>query len=145
MKTMASFSSAGANAERTHAGSRKASRPEVWNVGTPNVELVIRSIDIHGHKYNVVSDIAQRKASERGLGVNRRTAETVGGGALLGTLVGAIAGVGTGAAVGAVAGTAGGAAVQVLTKGDRVHVPAETLLTFQLDRPIRLAGYQQSG
>jgi hypothetical protein len=64
----------------------------------------------------------------------------VGGGALLGTLVGAIAGGRTGAAIGAAAGAVGGAAVQVITKGDRVVVPSESILTFRLERPIRIRG-----
>jgi hypothetical protein len=112
-------------------------------VGTPQLELAVRSLTVNGRTYNVVSDVSQQEAEREGLGANRRTAETVGGGALLGTLIGAIAGGGTGAAIGAAAGAAGGAAVQVLTKGDHVRVPAETLLTFRLDRPIRLVGYQR--
>src|SRR5581483_11729069 len=111
-------------------------------VGTPQLELAVHSITVNGRKYNVVSDVTEQEAENKGLGANRRTAETVGGGALLGTLIGALAGGGTGAAVGAVAGAAGGAAVQVLTRGDRVRVPAETLLTFQLDRRLRLVGYR---
>ena len=112
-------------------------------VGTPQLELAVRSITVNGRKYDVVSDVAQEEAQNKGLGRNRRTAETVGGGAILGTLIGAIAGGGSGAAIGAVAGAAGGAAVQVLTRGDHVRVPVETLLTFRLDRPIRLEGYRR--
>jgi hypothetical protein len=110
---------------------------------TPQLGLAVRSITVNGHKYNVVSDISEQEAGQKGLGANRRTAEMVGGGAVLGTIIGAIAGGGTGAAIGAAAGAAGGAAVQVLTKGDHVRVPAETLLTFRLDRPIRLEGYRR--
>jgi hypothetical protein len=33
--------------------------------------------------------------------------------------------------------------VQVLTKGREVNVPAETILTFRLDQPLRL--YEYSG
>jgi hypothetical protein len=69
------------------------------------------------------------------LGANERTARNVGGGAALGAVIGAIAGGGSGAAVGAAIGAAGGAAAQVLTRGESVHVPAETLLTFRLERP----------
>ena len=64
--------------------------------------------------------------------------EMLGGGAALGGLLGAIAGGGKGAVIGAVAGAAAGGAVQVLTKGDRVRVPAETVLKFDLDEPARL-------
>jgi hypothetical protein len=110
--------------------------------GTPRLELALRSITVNGRNYEVASDISEQQASQEGLGANRRTGEMVGGGAALGTLIGAIAGGGTGAAIGAVAGAAGGAAVQVVTRGDKVHVPAETLLTFRLDRRLRLVGYR---
>jgi hypothetical protein len=62
----------------------------------------------------------------------------VGGGALLGTVVGAIAGGGKGAAIGALVGGGGGAAAQVITKGNKISVPAESLLTFKLDQPLQL-------
>jgi hypothetical protein len=119
------------------------SSTEGGTLSTPQLELAVRSMTVNGHKYNVVSDISEQQAAQEGLGANRRTAEMVGGGAVLGTIIGAIAGGGTGAAIGAAAGAAGGAAVQVLTKGDHVRVPAETLLTFRLDRPIRLEGYRR--
>ena len=77
----------------------------------------------------------------RSLRRNRRTAEMVGGGAALGTLLGAIAGGGKGAAIGAVAGAGAGGTAQVLTKGKTVKIPAETILRFQLDRPLHLSGY----
>jgi hypothetical protein len=66
----------------------------------------------------------------------------VGGGAALGTIIGAIAGGGSGALAGAAIGAGAGAVTQVLTKGDRVRVPAETVLNFRLDQPIQLEGYQ---
>jgi hypothetical protein len=73
-----------------------------------------------------------------GIGANKRTAETVGGGAALGTLIGAAAGGGKGAVLGGLAGAAAGALVQVLTQSKEVKIPAETVLAFQLDEPIRL-------
>jgi len=71
-------------------------------------------------------------------GKNKRTAEAVGGGAALGTIIGAIAGGAKGAAIGVLVGAAGGAGVQVLNKGKDVRVPAETLLTFTLNKPASL-------
>jgi hypothetical protein len=65
-------------------------------LGTPQLELALRSLTVNGH---VVSDISQQEASDRGLRANRRTGETVGGGAL----IGAMASVGTGAAIGVAA------------------------------------------
>ena len=64
------------------------------------------------------------------------TAKKVGGGAVLGAIVGAIAGGGKGAAVGAGVGAGAGATVQVLTKGEQVRVPSETLLEFRLEQPF---------
>lgn len=100
------------------------------------VELGLKSFTAGGRTYTVETDTTT--AGEEGIGLNPRTGRWVGGGAALGTLVGAIAGGGTGAAVGAAAGAAAGAAGQILTKGDRVDVPAETVLTYRLDRPLRL-------
>ncbi|MCL5744976.1 MAG: hypothetical protein M1541_13790 [Acidobacteria bacterium] len=116
----------------------------VTNVSTGTVRsgeigLALQSITINGRNYLVQASTTV--SGNRGLGANRRTGEMVGGGALLGTLIGAVAGGGTGAAIGAVTGAAGGAAVQVITKGKEVRVPAESVLTFRLDEPIRLQNY----
>ena len=64
------------------------------------------------------------------------TAKKVGVGAVAGTIIGAIAGGGKGAAIGAGVGAGAGAAVQVMTKGEQVHVPSETLLDFRLEQPF---------
>ena len=99
--------------------------------------LDLDSIRVNGRLYHVSSsDIQARDAN--GLGKNKRTGEMVGGGAVLGTLLGALAGGGKGAAIGAVAGAAAGGGVEVATKGHEIRVPAETLLTFRLDRPLEL-------
>ncbi len=99
--------------------------------------LDVESVTVQGRRY-LVSTAELERSSRRGIGRNRRTAEMVGGGALVGTLLGAIAGGGKGALIGAIAGAATGGAVQVLTKGKEVKVPAETVLTFRLDQPLRL-------
>jgi hypothetical protein len=114
---------------------------DAGTVGTAQVALALRSITVNGRNYTVTTD-TETRAGEEGLGANRRTAEMVGGGAVLGTVIGAIAGGGTGAAVGAAVGAAGGAAAQVLTRGDEVRVPAETLLRFRLDSPVQLQGFR---
>src|SRR5689334_3429391 len=107
--------------------------------GSPNLVLDLQSVTVQGRRYLVeTSDLEQ--SSRSGIGKNRRTAEMVGGGAALGTLLGAVAGGGKGAAIGAVAGAAAGGTAQVLTRGKEVKVPAETLLTFRLEEPLRLQG-----
>jgi hypothetical protein len=104
---------------------------------SPEVILGLDSITIRGHRYEVNSaDLEQ--GGNKGIGKNRRTGEYVGGGAALGTLLGAIAGGGKGAAIGAVAGAAAGGTTQVLTKGKEVKIPAETTLRFRLDQPLSL-------
>jgi hypothetical protein len=106
-------------------------------VGTSNLTLALAAIFTGGRNYTVETDIAERQGTQ-GLGANERTARNVGGGAALGALIGAIAGGGSGAAAGAAIGAAAGGTAQVLTRGDAVRVPAETVLTFQLEEPIRL-------
>jgi hypothetical protein len=62
----------------------------------------------------------------------------VGGGAALGAIIGAIAGGGTGAAVGAASGAAVGTGVQVMTRGQVLRIPAETILEFRLQSPLEV-------
>jgi hypothetical protein len=106
-------------------------------ISGPELSLDVQSVTVGGRRYLVSTQDVQQ-GSQEGIGKNRRTAEMVGGGAALGTLLGAIAGGGKGAVIGAIAGAAAGGAAQVLTKGKQISVPAETLLTFRLDQPIRL-------
>lgn len=108
-------------------------------VQSNEVALGLQSVTVNGRTYNVAAnDVQQQSGDDRGLGANKRTAVMTGGGAALGTLVGAIAGGGKGAAIGALVGGGGGAAAQVLTRGKNVNIPAETVLTFRLDQPISL-------
>jgi len=93
---------------------------------------------VEGQQYLVSTSDLQEKGRQ-GLGANKRTAEMTGGGAALGAIIGAIVGGGKGAAIGAGAGAGGGALTQILTKGGSIKVPAETVLTFQLDKPVRIA------
>jgi outer membrane lipoprotein SlyB len=109
--------------------------------GTEDGYLVLdlESVTINGVRYAVSVDPTQTEEATRereGLGANKRTAGYVGGGALLGTIIGAIAGGGKGAAIGAAAGAGAGAAGQVLTRGKRVRIPAESAITFRLDEPL---------
>ena len=106
-------------------------------VGTSEVELALSTLTIHGRNYNVQTDVVGEQGAA-GIGANERTARNVGGGAALGAVIGAIAGGGSGAAAGAAIGAAAGGVAQVLTRGDAVRVPAETVMTFRIERPITL-------
>jgi hypothetical protein len=105
--------------------------------GSPEMVLDLQSITIAGRRY-LISTTGVTLESGTGIGKNKRTAETVGAGAALGTIIGAIAGGGKGAAIGVLVGAAGGAGVQVLTRGRDVQVPSETVLTFRLDEAVTL-------
>jgi hypothetical protein len=109
--------------------------------GSPEMVLDVQSITIAGRRYLVSTDDVVLD-SDTGVGKNKRTAEAVGGGAVLGGIIGAIAGGGKGAAIGVLVGGAGGAGAQVLTRGRDVQVPAETVLNFRLDKPVMLQADQ---
>jgi hypothetical protein len=96
------------------------------------VALDLRSISYNGQRFTVDSNSTSGGVGGTGIGANKRTAIFVGGGALAGTLLGALAGGGKGAAIGAVLGGAAGAGGQVLTKGNGVNVPAEQIVSFKL-------------
>jgi len=106
--------------------------------GASDLVLDLRSITVEGQEYLVSTSDIQEKGKS-GIGVNQRTGEYTGGGAALGAIIGAIAGGGKGAAIGAGAGAGAGALTQVLTKGASIRVPAETILTFKLDKPVKIA------
>jgi hypothetical protein len=105
-----------------------------------DVTIDLRSVNVNGTRVNLASETATStgNAEEQGLGKNKRTAKYVGGGALAGTVIGALAGGGKGAAIGALAGGAAGAGAQVLTKGKNVNIPAETQLTFQTSNEVMI-------
>ena len=108
--------------------------------GSSELALGLDSVNVSGNTYRVSTEDVQQQGNQ-GIGKNKRTGEYVGGGAVLGTLIGAIAGGGKGAAIGAVTGAAAGAGAQVLTKGKAVKVPAESTLRFRLDQPLELRHY----
>ena len=98
--------------------------------------LDMQSVTVRGHPYEVETAAVSEKGKE-GVGANKRTAKFAGGGAALGAIIGAIAGGGKGAAIGAATGAGAGAGTQIFTRGS-VKVPAESILTFQLQAPLRL-------
>jgi hypothetical protein len=105
--------------------------------GGSEMTLDLQSVKVGGHRYLVDTQDLQQKGTP-GIGANKRTGEMVGGGAVLGTLIGAVAGGGKGAAIGAISGAAAGTGAEVLTRGKTVQVPAESKLRFRLDQPLVL-------
>jgi hypothetical protein len=71
-----------------------------------------------------------------GSGRGKQSAERIGGGAIVGAIIGGVVGGGKGAAIGAGVGAGAGTAAQVMTHGQQVRVPSETLLEFKLQHDV---------
>jgi hypothetical protein len=121
----------------------------VRDIGHHTLALDLDAIVVNGKRYSVEAyDVTRSGDQKDGVGANGRTAKYVGGGALFGTIIGAVAGGGKGAGIGALAGGAAGAVGQMATRGKQVRVPAESVLTFQLKQPLELApdpGFTRDG
>lgn len=118
---------------------RRGARAEliVRRIARNEVAVDLDGINVDGRHYSVpASDITESRGA--GVGANERTGKFVGGGALFGTILGAIAGGGKGAAIGALAGGAAGASVQTLTRGKTINIPPESILTFRLDHEMTI-------
>jgi hypothetical protein len=100
--------------------------------GQSQLILELTELEMDGKLYYLRSSDYAEAGSNR----TNRTAATVGGTAALGAIIGAIAGGGTGAAVGAASGAAVGTGVQVLTRGQVLRIPSETILEFRLEAPL---------
>jgi hypothetical protein len=107
-------------------------------VGGGEIALDLRAVYVNGQRYVLNSEDMTGAHPREGLGANGRTGKFVGGSALLGGILGAVAGGGKGAAIGALAGGAAGATAEVLTRGPALKIPPETTLSFRLDQPVYL-------
>lgn len=102
--------------------------------GRDSVELKVDSISHLGTEYAVTTSIFE----SRGSGKGKRTLTRTGIGAGAGALIGGLAGGGAGAAVGAAVGGGGGTAVAAATGGKHLTIPPESVLSFQLQSPVRV-------
>ncbi len=105
--------------------------------GASDLVVDLQSVSVAGQQYALAATDFVEKGKD-GVGANKRTAEYAGGGAALGAVIGAIAGQGKGAALGAASGAGAGALTEIITKGGAVKIPAETLMTFKLEKPVRI-------
>ncbi len=103
--------------------------------GASDLVLDLASVSVAGRKY-ALSTVDLAEKGRDGVGANRRTGEFAGGGAAVGAIIGAIAGGGKGAAIGGGSGAGAGALAEIVTQGAAVKIPVESVLTFQLDRPL---------
>lgn len=100
--------------------------------GRSELALELIRLEMNGKAYPI--DTNQWTAQGRSEG--KRTAATIGGGAALGAIIGAIAGGGKGAAIGSVAGAGAGTGVSAATKGKQLKVEPEAVLQFRLQSPV---------
>ena len=100
--------------------------------GSAQLTLELTGIRING---NIVP-VESTEYDVAGKGRGKQSAERIGGGAAVGAIIGAIAGGGKGAAIGATVGAGAGTAAQVLTHGEQVRIPSETLLEFTLQHDV---------
>lgn len=102
--------------------------------GRTELTLALQQVMANGRLVDITTGNVTQASSSRG----GRTAKVVGGTTALGAIVGALAGGGKGAAIGAASGAAVGGAAEVMTKGQKVKIPAETRLTFTIQQPVQL-------
>jgi hypothetical protein len=102
--------------------------------GRTELTLDLVSVTVNGKVVDVNTQAVTQASKSR----TGRSEKVIGGTAALGAIIGALAGGGKGAAIGAVSGAGVGTAAEVATKGQRVHIPSETRLTFTLEYPVRI-------
>ena len=102
--------------------------------GRSQLRLELTGIVVNGQTVPVATGEYELSGKSRGASTAKRTV----GGAAVGSIIGAIAGGGKGAAIGAGVGGGLGAGSEVITKGDQVKVPGETLLDFTLQQELSI-------
>ena len=102
--------------------------------GRSELRLELTGIVVNGQTVPLVTGEYELTGKSRGASTAKRTV----GGAAVGTIIGALAGGGKGAAIGAGAGAGVGAGSEIITKGDQVKVPSESLLNFTLQQEVSI-------
>jgi hypothetical protein len=102
--------------------------------GRSQLKLELTGIVVNGQTIPIVTGDYELSGKSRGANTAKKTI----GGAAVGSVIGAIAGGGKGAAIGAGAGAGAGVLSQIITKGDQVKVPSETLLNFTLTQDLSI-------
>jgi len=102
--------------------------------GKSELQLELTGIVVNGKTVPVVTGEYELTGKSRTSSTVKRTV----GGAAVGSIIGALAGGGKGAAIGAGVGGGVGAGSEVITKGDQVKIPSETLLDFTLKQEVSI-------
>jgi hypothetical protein len=98
------------------------------------LELRLERIRVGSGTYPVATSTMER--SEKGKG--KRTAKFAGGGGAFGAIIGGLAGGGKGALIGGLAGAGAGTAGSAVTGNHEIVLPAETLVTFRLEKAVQI-------
>ena len=101
-------------------------------VGRSELRLELTGMVVNGQTVPLVTGEYEVSGKSKGESTAKRSI----GGAAIGGIIGALAGGGKGAAIGAGAGAGAGAASEVITRGDQVRIPSETLLDFTLEQSV---------
>ena len=102
--------------------------------GRSELALILYDVTINGRKYEITTEEVSQQGASRGA----QSAQRIGGLSAIGAIIGAVAAGGKGAAQGAAAGAGAATAVQVLTHGENVQIPAESRLDFTLSSSLNL-------
>jgi hypothetical protein len=102
--------------------------------GRSQLRLELTAFVVNGQTVPIVTGDYELTGKSRGASTAKRTV----GGAAVGSLIGALAGGGKGAAIGAGVGAGAGAGSEIITKGDQVKVPSETMIEFTLQQDVSI-------
>ena len=102
--------------------------------GRSQLKLQLTGIVVNGQTLPLVTGEYEVSGKSKGESTAKRTV----GGAAIGSIIGALAGGGKGAAIGAGTGAGVGAGSEIITKGDQVKIPSETLLDFTLQQSVTI-------
>ena len=102
--------------------------------GRSQLRLELTALVVNGQTVPIVTGDYELTGKSRGASTAKRTV----GGAAVGSIIGALAGGGKGAAIGAGVGAGVGAGSEIITKGDQVKIPSETLLDFTLQQDLSI-------
>ena len=102
--------------------------------GKSELQLELTGIVVNEQTIPLVTGEYELTGKSKGASTAKRTI----GGAAVGSIIGAIAGGGKGAAIGAGVGGGVGAGSEIITKGDQVKVPSETLIDFTLQQEVSI-------
>ena len=119
---------AGARAQGVVTDSRGLGRFK----GQAVLAIRLDSVSADGRTYPVRTSHVERVEQGKG----KRSAVMTGGGAGLGAIIGGLAGGGKGALIGGLLGGGGGAAGSAFTGNKDLVIPAESILTFDLERSL---------